>query len=246
MVDVCSRECRIKGCGKGPSFGVAGTRTVEYCAQHAPDGMVIVCSTKQRGTEGCGKWSSSGVAGSSLTDYVMGSKKCRTQGCVMRPSFGVAGTRTAEYCAQHAPNGMVNVNGREKCRIEGCSNQLSFGVTDTRKTAYCIQHTRPRYRFEGHSRQEIGPHHSDKKNIGGASGAKRKTVPAIFAHASPPSDMSGGSRKRVQHLDITSTVSERVALRESAAGAVTIPKIDPQKSPIKRDSSVKTEVHLSL
>ena len=164
----------------------------------------------------------------------------------MQPSFGVASTRTAEYCAQDAPDGMVNINGREKCRIEGCSNRLSFGVTGIRETAYCIQHTRPRCGFEGHNRQEIGPHSSDKEAIGGASGAKRKTAPPFFAHASPPSDIIGGSRKRVRHLDITSTVSERVALRESAAGAVTIPKIDGQKSPIKRDSSVKTEVHLSL
>ncbi|CAM9266773.1 unnamed protein product, partial [Ascophyllum nodosum] len=90
MVNVRSRKCRIEGCDKWPSFGVAGTRAAKYCAQHAPDEMVNVCSIKQRGTEGCGKWPSSGAAGSSLAECVMGRKKCRTQGCVMRPSFGVA------------------------------------------------------------------------------------------------------------------------------------------------------------
>ena len=35
MVDVKRRKCRTEGCGKRPSFGVANTTTVKYCAQHA-------------------------------------------------------------------------------------------------------------------------------------------------------------------------------------------------------------------
>ena len=35
-----------------PSFGVAGTKTAKYCAQHAPHGMVDVCSKKGK-TENC-------------------------------------------------------------------------------------------------------------------------------------------------------------------------------------------------
>ena len=42
MVDVRSRKCRIEGCDKQSSLGVAGTKTMEYCAQHAPGGMVNV------------------------------------------------------------------------------------------------------------------------------------------------------------------------------------------------------------
>ncbi|CAM9611778.1 unnamed protein product, partial [Ascophyllum nodosum] len=72
MVSVKDRKCRTDGCGKCASFGVAGTKTGEYCAQHAPDGMVNVCS-----------------------------RKCKTDGCSKQPSFGVAGTQTAMYCAQH-------------------------------------------------------------------------------------------------------------------------------------------------
>ena len=74
MVDVKSRKCITEGCGKRPSYGLTGTKTVEYCAQHAPDGMVNVKSRKCI-TEGCGKW----------------------------PSYGLAGTEGVEYCAQHAP-----------------------------------------------------------------------------------------------------------------------------------------------
>ena len=55
MVDVCSKKCRTEGCGKLASFGVLGTKMVEYCAaQHAPEGMVDVKNKKCR-TEGCGK-----------------------------------------------------------------------------------------------------------------------------------------------------------------------------------------------
>ena len=80
MVDVKNRKCRTDGCGKGPLFGVAGTKTLQYCAQYAPDGIVN-------------------------TD----SRKCKTGGWGKGPSYGVAGTKTTEYCAQHAPDGMVNV-----------------------------------------------------------------------------------------------------------------------------------------
>ena len=63
MVDVKNRKCRTEGCGKLPSFGVAGTKkTREYCTQHAVEGMVH-------------------------------NKKCRTEGCGKRPSFGFAGTK---------------------------------------------------------------------------------------------------------------------------------------------------------
>ena len=83
MVDVTSKKCRTEDCGNKTLFGVAGTKTGEYCEQHAPDGIVNVKDKKWR-TEDCGK----------------------------KPSFGVADTKTMVYCAQHASNGMVNVYSR--------------------------------------------------------------------------------------------------------------------------------------
>ena len=84
MLDVCSRKCRTEGCGKLPSFGVAGTKTGEFCAQHALGGMIDVKN-----------------------------RKCRTEGCGKLPSFGVEGIKTWEYCAQHALAGIVDVNSRK-------------------------------------------------------------------------------------------------------------------------------------
>ncbi|CAN0181085.1 unnamed protein product [Ascophyllum nodosum] len=46
MADVKSRKCRVEGCGKVPSFGVAGTKMAQYCAQHAPGEMENVMSRK--------------------------------------------------------------------------------------------------------------------------------------------------------------------------------------------------------
>ena len=90
---------------------LTGTKTVEYCAQQASNGMINVSS-----------------------------KKCRTEGCGKQPSYGVAGTKTVEYCEQHSPDGMINVYNR-KCRTEGCGKVSSLGVTGTKSAEYCARHT---------------------------------------------------------------------------------------------------------
>ena len=69
---------------------------MEYCAQHAREGMVDVKS-----------------------------KKCRSASCGKVPSFGVAGTKAGEYCAQHALEEMVDVRTK-KCRTEGCGKVPCF------------------------------------------------------------------------------------------------------------------------
>ena len=218
MVDVRSRKCRTEGCGKGPSFGVAGTKTVEYCAQHALHGMVRVDS-----------------------------RSCKTESCGKQPSFGIAGSKTSEYCAQHPPNGMVNVKSK-KCRTEGCGKKPPSGVASTRSAEYCAQHARLQCDVEGFREREVGPHYSGKKTIDNVrpSGAKNTTVHPPPTKTSQPSDVCWGSRKRVRHPEITPTASKRAVAQESTAGAVTMADIDGQKPPVKRNSYMKTEVQLSL
>ena len=256
MVDVRRRKCRTEGCGKQPSFGVAGTKTVRYCAQHALDGMVNVCSRKCR-TEGCGKQPSFGVAGTKTVRYCaqhaldgmvnVCSRKCRTEGCGKQPSFGVAGTKTTEYCAQHAPDGMVDVRSR-KSRPDGCDRRPSCGVGNTRTAEYCAQHAPDREVVEKYRDREVGPHHAWKETIGNVipSGAKHTTLHPPPTKTSQPSGVSRDSHKRVRHPDVTSTMSKRAIVRKSTAGALTMPDIDGQDFPVKRNSSVKTEVQLSL
>ena len=143
----CSAYQTCQRCGKRSSFGVAGTRkakyctkTSEYCAQDAPDGMVNV-ERKICGTEGCGKFAAFAVAGAKTAEYCIQhshdgmvggcSRKCRGKGCGKQPSL--------EYWTQHALDGMVNVKGR-RCGTEGCGKQPSFGVTGTKTAEYCRQH----------------------------------------------------------------------------------------------------------
>ncbi|CAN0167349.1 unnamed protein product [Ascophyllum nodosum] len=196
-------------------------------------------------TEGCGKQPSLGVAGTETAEYCsqhapdgivdVKTRKYLTKGCGKRPLFEVAGTKTGGGCAQHAPDEMVHVYSRQ-CR-----------VANTRTREYCAQHARRKCGVEGYGKREFGPHGSGKETIGNliTCGAKQNTV-----HPSPkasrPSGGNGDSRKRVQHLDITFTASKRTVSRGSAGGVETVPDIDGQTSPVKRDSSVKTEVQLSL
>ena len=215
MVNVKIRMCRTEGCRKEPFFGVAGTKTAEYCTQHKRDGMVSV-----------------------------NKRKCTTEDCGKISSFGVAGTKTVEYCAQHAPDGMVNVKKR-KYKTEGFGMISALGAAGSNTAGHCLQHSRLRYGVEECRGREIGPNQSGKKNIGDASpsGFKHKTVQSPPAQANPPSGYSRGSRKRVGDLHIIMpTALKRAAALESTAGAVTMPEIEGRKSPVKRDSSVKTEV----
>ena len=251
MVDVKSRKCRTEGCGKLPSFGVAGTKTREYCAQHALEGMVDVKKRKCR-TEGCGKLASFGVAGAKTGEYCtrhalegmvdVKRKKCITNGCGKLPPFGFEGTKTVKYCAKHAPNVCCR-----KRRTKRCGKKPSFGVTNTRTAEYGAQHTRLQCGVEGFRERKVGPHHSGKKTFA-------NVIPSVAKHTSvrpppktsQPSGASRDSRKRVRHPEITSTASKRAVAREPTAGVVTMPDIDGQKFPIKQNSSVKVEVHLSL
>ncbi|CAN0479238.1 unnamed protein product [Ascophyllum nodosum] len=153
----------------------------------------------------------------------------------------------AEVCANHAPDGMVNVED-SLCRVEDSGMITAFGVEGTKTTEYCAQHNWPRCGVEGCRRRGVGPNHSGKGAIGDASpiDSKHKTVHSPPAQASPLSDGSCISCDQVQHPHNVPTALKRAVFLESAAGAVTMPEIEGQKSPVKRDPSVKTEVHISL
>ena len=60
-------------------------------------------------------------------------RKCTNESCVIRRSLGVAGTKTAECCAEHALDGMVDFTSR-KCKWPW------YGVGGTKTVEYCAQH----------------------------------------------------------------------------------------------------------
>ncbi|CAN0369670.1 unnamed protein product, partial [Ascophyllum nodosum] len=158
------------------------------------------------------------------------------EGCGKRPLFGVSGTETAEYCAQHAPDRVVNVSSR-KCRTEGCDKLSSFGVAGTKTAEYCAQHAldamvnvRRRWTFSSgeHRGRETGPpHHTEETTVNSSpSSVKRKTVYSTPDFASAPSDGSGDYHKQARQLDIVSAASSRAVAGESAARLVTMRAID--------------------
>ena len=255
MVDVKSRKCRTESCEKWPSFGVEGTRAGECCAQHTPDGMVSVSSRKCK-TEGCGKQPSLGVPGTNTLEYCaqhasdskinVKSKACKMEGCGRRLPYGVAGTKSRDYCTQHAPDGMVDVKSR-KCRTRGCGRKPSFEVDNTRTAEFCAQHASLKCGVGGYREGEVDPHHSGKETVGNIrpNGVECQTVHPP-ANTSPPSEGSKGSRKREHYPEVTSSASMRPISQESVGGAGTTQVNDGTKNPVKRHSSVKAEVLLSL
>ncbi|CAM9410453.1 unnamed protein product, partial [Ascophyllum nodosum] len=153
--------------------------------------------------------------------------------------------KTVEYCAQHHPDAYSR-----KRRTRGCGKIPSFGVANTRTAGapLCAQHARQQCGVEGFREKEVGPHHSGKETISNVilSGAKHPNVSPPPTKTSQPSIVKRNSCKRVRHPEITPTASKRAVAQGSTAGAVTMPDIDGQKSPAERDSSVKTEVQVSL
>ena len=152
-----------------------------------------------------------------------------------------------EYCTQHALDGMVNVN--RKVRTKDSSMISSFRVAGIKTDKRCVQDKRLRCGIERCRARWIDTNLSGEEINGAAcpSVSKHKTVHPSPAQASPFPGSSRGSRKRVRYLHNGPTVlKKRAVALESTAGALTMPEIKGRKSPVKQDSSVKTEVHVSL
>ncbi|CAN0217682.1 unnamed protein product [Ascophyllum nodosum] len=141
---------------------------------------------------------------------------------------------------------MVDVRNR-MCRTEGCGKRPSFRVANAKTAEYCAQHARLQYGIEGYREREVGPHHSGKETIGdGIPSCARHTTIDSPPKTSHSPGVCWDSRKRARHPEITSTGSKRAAAREESAEAGTMPDINGKKSTVKRNSSVKVEVQLSL
>eukprot|EP00903_Cladosiphon_okamuranus_P014359 g13333.t1 len=99
MVNLVSKKCRHPGCNKHPTYGVACSKTTEFCVQLKKEGMVNVKGGKT--AEFCAVHQKEGMVD-------VKKKRCSHLGCNKKPSYGVEGSNTAEVCAQHKKEGMVN------------------------------------------------------------------------------------------------------------------------------------------
>ncbi|CAM9477026.1 unnamed protein product [Sphacelaria rigidula] len=132
-----------RGCSKRPSFGAAGGRTADFCAEHAPASMVNV-RYKHCGEESCSKRPSFGASGGRKAEFCVAhagvrNKHCDKEGRFQRASFGTAGGGKAQFCAAHAPAGMVDVRNKH-CVKESCSKYPSFDAAVGRKAEFCASH----------------------------------------------------------------------------------------------------------
>eukprot|EP00752_Nemacystus_decipiens_P013852 g12298.t1 len=143
------RRCEDPTCSKQASYGVEGTRRRQFCAQHAAEGMVDVCSKRCVG-EGCSKHATFGVEGSRKREYCAKHadwgmvdlklmRRCGFEGCSKHPSFGVEGGKR-EFCAEHADDFMVDLKAARKCEFGGCLKYPSFGEPGSGKRRFCSEH----------------------------------------------------------------------------------------------------------
>ncbi|CAM9558247.1 unnamed protein product [Sphacelaria rigidula] len=152
MVDVKSMRCGEVGCSTRPSYGVAGSGKVEFCATHARAGMVSV-RNKRCGEVGYSTWPSYGVAGSGKARFCdtharagivdVKTKRSGEVGCFTLPSFGVAGSGKAELCATNVLAGMIDVKSKRRGEV-GCFTRPSFGAAGSGEAEFCATHARAR------------------------------------------------------------------------------------------------------
>ncbi|CAM9973322.1 unnamed protein product, partial [Sphacelaria rigidula] len=93
--------------------GVAGSKTAEFCARHAREGMINVKS-KSGGNDYCISLASYGVEGGRRAREKIGGVTTTyhvIDGCSTEPSCGVTGSRKAKSCDTHAREGLVDVEG---------------------------------------------------------------------------------------------------------------------------------------
>ncbi|CAM9897582.1 unnamed protein product, partial [Ascophyllum nodosum] len=104
--DVKNRKGITEGCDIQPSFGVAGTKAVEYRAPFAPNRMVDACS-RNGTTGGCGKKLSFGVANTRTVEYHAQNTRLR---------WGVEGYREREVsphrCGKETIGGVIPSGGK--------------------------------------------------------------------------------------------------------------------------------------
>ena len=132
------------------SFGIAGTRTAEFCATHASEGMINVIS-KRCDFPGCSKHPSYGVAGSKKAEFCVAhakegmvdvcSKRCGHPGCIKRSSYGTPGSKKPQFCIHHALKGMIDVVSK-RCAEGGCNKWPSYGIPGSKKAEFCAAHAK--------------------------------------------------------------------------------------------------------
>lgn len=136
MVAIKNKLCAYSGCLKHRSYGVAGKRWSEFCAEHVVDEVVRI---KEEIEEGFSKQPEFGVPGNTTTEPYSApasigmvgvlSKPCAGETCLKGLVFGFEGGKQAIFCAEHALDGMIDI-AKSSFGREGARKRPSSWVTD--------------------------------------------------------------------------------------------------------------------
>lgn len=116
-VDVKHKRYSHGCCWRRPSWGMAGSRKAEFCAEYDVPDMMVNLRHTQCSHEGCSKPARYGVAGSRKAEFCsehapdeMSNVKRSDHGSYSkRRTNGVASSHNIELCKEHVADGMVNV-----------------------------------------------------------------------------------------------------------------------------------------
>ena len=121
------------------------------------------------------------------------SKMCGHPDCPKHPAYGVEGSKTAEFCAGHRKEGMVNVVS-QRCSHPGCNKQPAFGLEGSKKKEFCAEHKKEGLVIVG--RKRCSHSGCDKQPSYGVQGTKA----AEFCAQHKQEGMVDVYSKRCAHL----------------------------------------------
>jgi hypothetical protein len=117
FTNVAKKKCKHEGCTVTATFGMIGSKIVDFCTSHKPS-----------------------------SDYVnLKNKTCLFEDCMKQPCYGVPGSKKAEFCVQHAPLNYRDIKSK-KCLSQGCEKHATFGNPDCKKREYCSLHAPLHYK----------------------------------------------------------------------------------------------------
>ena len=139
-------------CSKQPSYGVVGSRTAEFCAQHKKEDMVNAKEKTCAHPTSCNmhpnvrrRWAARRLSSVSNTTsrrawWTSSASDVPTLVCIKHPSYVREGSKTAEFCVQHAIEGMVPVVKGKRCAHPSCNKQPLYAQERGKMREFCAQH----------------------------------------------------------------------------------------------------------
>lgn len=156
-IDLTHKKCEKDGCNTSASYGVVGTRHVQFCSKHYLSNMENLKNNKcifidEKTGKKCNTTASCNNLGETIRLYCIPHKLpnmvdisninnlCKTdkEVCPKRATFNKKGEKSALFCQTHASHGMVNVLDKRKC--ETCNDKRPmYNFAGEKKGRFCYK-----------------------------------------------------------------------------------------------------------